>query len=114
MRVIFRFDRSRNQKAVQPICIRCLVCVLPRFGGDEFLLLYSASEGEPSAFREAFTALLQANLEKSQLPFALPMRFGYAVCGRQDMTMGELVAEADRMLYEQKKVAHPDRGRQGG
>jgi diguanylate cyclase (GGDEF)-like protein len=87
---------------------------LSRFGGDEFLLLYSVSEGEPSAFQEAFTALLQANLEKSQMPFALSMSFGYAVCGRQGMTIGELVAEADRMLYEQKKIAHLDRGRQGG
>lgn len=57
---------------------------LSRFGGDEFLLLYSVSEGEPSAFRETFTALLQANLEKSQLPFALSMRFGHAVCSRQE------------------------------
>lgn len=87
---------------------------LSRFGGDEFLLLYSVSEGEPSAFQEAFTALLQANLEKSQMPFALSMSFGYAVCGRKGMTIGELVAEADRMLYEQKKIAHLDRGRQGG
>lgn len=79
---------------------------LSRFGGDEFLLLYSVSEGEPSAFQEQFTQLLRANLERAKLPFAISMSFGYVIGDRQDLTRGALIAQADQMLYAKKKIVH--------
>ena len=79
---------------------------LSRFGGDEFLLLYSVSEGEPSAFQEQFAQLLRANLERAKLPFALSMSFGYVIGDRQDLTRGALIAQADQMLYAKKKIVH--------
>lgn len=76
---------------------------LSRYGGDEFLFFYSAEEGDPDRLRERFDLLLAENLNDSLLPFRFTVSIGEAVTADPDIGREALIAEADSMLYANKR-----------
>jgi len=79
--------------------------IIARIDGDEFVVLAIETDGAPA---EVLTARLQENLEarnaKGDLRYKLSLSMGLA---RYDPERGcsidELVAQADRAMYEQKR-----------
>jgi diguanylate cyclase (GGDEF)-like protein len=86
--------------------------VLARLGGDEFAVLASEASGQ---YQEIILDRLRKNLEKSRASesrYELSLSVGVGRFDpRSSVSLGELVAQADRAMYEQKgrrtKAYHP-------
>jgi two-component system, cell cycle response regulator len=77
--------------------------VLARLGGDEFAVLASEASGQ---YQEIILDRLRKNLEKSRASesrYELSLSVGVGRFDpRSSVSLGELVAQADRAMYEQK------------
>jgi diguanylate cyclase (GGDEF)-like protein len=77
--------------------------VLARLGGDEFAVLASEASGQ---YQEIILDRLRKNLEKSRASetrYMLSLSFGVAHFDpRSPVSLGELMAQADQAMYEQK------------
>lgn len=94
----------------QEMCQRYRTLFLSRYGGDEFLFLFSVSEGNPVEFQKQFAELLSANMKNSCLPYDISVSFGYVIAASADTDRERLIAAADEMLYGQKRRAHEEMG----
>lgn len=80
--------------------------VIARLGGDEFLVLAS---GSPSQTKDTILKRLDKALKKTNgfVGYELSVSTGVARFDpRQPVTLGELMAAADRTMYEMKKKHH--------
>jgi len=82
--------------------------IIARIGGDEFLVLAIETDGFPT---EVLTARLQENLEarnaKGDLRYRLSLSMGIARYEpERPCSIDELVARADRAMYEKKQSDH--------
>lgn len=80
--------------------------VIARLGGDEFLVLAS---GSPSQTKDTILKRLDKALKKTNgfVGYELSVSTGVARFDpRQPVTLGELMAAADRTMYEMKKTHH--------
>jgi diguanylate cyclase (GGDEF)-like protein/PAS domain S-box-containing protein len=81
--------------------------IMARIGGDEFVVLAIETD---SAGAEALTTRLQENLEarnaRGDLPYELSLSAGVArYDSEHPCSIDELLARADRLMYEQKRGA---------
>lgn len=80
---------------------------LSRWGGDEFLIIGTQSALEPvSSFVELLHQQVEEDADRFHLPYRLSISVGYSLCISSSMQPKELTAAADRMLYEDKRLAH--------
>lgn len=80
--------------------------VIARLGGDEFLVL---TAGSPNQTRETILKRLDKALKKSNgfVGYELSVSTGVAQFDpREPVTLGELMASADRAMYEMKEKHH--------
>ncbi len=78
--------------------------IIARLGGDEFAVLAAdASSGEIKVITERLRENIRSYNERRQQKYALSLSLG-AVCveANTGLTIEELIAEADRAMYEQK------------
>lgn len=85
-------------------------CFLARTGGDEFIIVLKATDPRSAAnlrqrIHGAFTKLNKT----TKNPYALQVSIGYEQA-EDWMSVSDLVAAADRKLYEEKKLHHQQRG----
>lgn len=80
--------------------------MLFRYGGDEFLLLFPGAPA--SVIEERMEELLQNLAKQGQAErFQRPLSFSYGVMyGKNGSRAQELIREADKRMYEQKKEKH--------
>ncbi|MBQ9041361.1 MAG: GGDEF domain-containing protein [Eggerthellaceae bacterium] len=77
-----------------------------RWGGDEFLVATFLNAAEnPVDLEEGIQRAIDAVCERSGVGYNVSVSMGYALAER-DEAISDLVAEADRMLYEQKAEHH--------
>lgn len=78
-----------------------------RWGGDEFMILV---RGQGKDFPEQFAKQIQAALKKASetegMAFPLHASIGYAHCDSPKMRRADIIAAADRMLYDRKNASH--------
>ncbi len=76
-----------------------------RWGGDEFVAICSRMNNvDPeSVCRTIKESLKEATLE-AQLEYRLACTIGYAVCDSPDTSRSQLISQADKMLYAQKRM----------
>lgn len=80
---------------------------LSRWGGDEFLIIGMQSALEPvRSFVELLHQQVEEDADRFHLPYRLSISVGYSLCMSSSMQPKELTAAADRMLYEDKRLAH--------
>ena len=84
-------------------------CFLARTGGDEFIIVLKATDPRSAAnlrqrIHGAFTKLNKT----TKKPYALQVSIGYEQA-EDWMSVSDLVAAADRKLYEEKKLHHQQR-----
>lgn len=80
--------------------------VIARLGGDEFLVL---TAGSPNQTKDTILRRLDKELKKTNgfVGYELSMSTGVARFDpRQPVTLGELMASADRSMYEMKQKHH--------
>lgn len=77
--------------------------VVARLGGDEFAVYVSHLTDPSPVIVRLETAIAEVNAEL-ELPTFLAMSVGVAVSGAQRRTLDELLAEADRAMYCQKRT----------
>ncbi|MBQ9459923.1 MAG: GGDEF domain-containing protein [Oscillospiraceae bacterium] len=87
-----------------------------RLGGDEFLFAWfpwadPQSEEEPERLVGEISRLLEGKCKKAEKPYQVTFSIGYTRCTDPESTLADCVREADRMLYERKRVFH---GKAGG
>jgi diguanylate cyclase (GGDEF)-like protein len=81
--------------------------ILSRLGGDEFVVLVSETSNQT---QEVVLRRLEKNLRKSS---ATESRYELSVCvgvarfdPKRAITLGELMVQADKAMYEKKRTAH--------
>jgi diguanylate cyclase (GGDEF)-like protein len=78
-----------------------------RYGGDEFAVVLTAADGRAaSVFAERLVARLEAHARTAHLPFPpqhVSVTVGIATCPAEATTVADLVAVADKRLYEGKR-----------
>lgn len=77
--------------------------VVGRLGGDEFAA-YVPHLTDPAPVLARLEAAVAAVNAEQRLPSFLVMSVGVAVSGAERGTLGELLAEADRAMYRQKRT----------
>ena len=84
--------------------------VLSRLGGDEFVILASETSNQTE---EVMLRRLQRNLKKvsaSETRYELSLSVGVARFDpKHSISLGELMVEADKAMYEKKRKAHKSR-----
>jgi diguanylate cyclase (GGDEF)-like protein len=80
--------------------------ILGRLGGDEFAFLLPVSPDETrESIRERFRQELQLRNAEAGRGFRLSFSMGIvAADGAQELTMEELLAQADALMYEEKQA----------
>ena len=93
-----------------------LPCIIGRFGGDEFEVVWMPeSDEDPAQVSTAIDVELLLLLKRREVPYEIGMSMGYAECvGPTDTTADELIHEADLSLYERKRERHAEGEGQGG
>ena len=88
---------------ISECCGERLTCA--RFGGDEFIVIGSGlTEAETARFEQAFQEKLNAVNAVSGKPYRVDASIGtFLTEVTPDMKLFELIAEADQVMYEQKK-----------
>ena len=77
-----------------------------RWGGDEFLVAaFLSSADEPAELEESIQRSIDVACERSGVDYDVSVSMGYALADRGE-SISDLVAEADRALYEQKAEHH--------
>lgn len=80
---------------------------LARWGGDGFLILSPRETAEPiNDFCRFLKQEVADNARNRELPYDLSISVGYALCTSSNVSPTELTKKADRMLYEEKRIAH--------
>jgi len=71
------------------------------------LIIGTQSALEPvSSFVELLHQQVEEDAGRRNLPYRLSISVGYSLCMSSSMQPKELTAAADRMLYEDKRLAH--------
>ncbi|MBP0967129.1 MAG: GGDEF domain-containing protein [Oscillospiraceae bacterium] len=88
---------------ISECCGERLICA--RFGGDEFIVIGSGlTEAETAQFERQFHERLEAVNLVSGKPYRVDASIGtYLTEVTPEMKLFELIAEADQVMYEQKK-----------
>ena len=80
--------------------------IIARMGGDEFCVLVSESEGEPSMLRARILDAFDTFNETSERPYRLSASIGLIRIWPSDTgTLDEFVARADKLMYQQKRAS---------
>ena len=95
-------------EALREVCAqyadRCMLC---RFGGDEFVL---GGMFDSDVRADVFCALLKdavaRKCKQNQLPYAISVSIGWERYRKEYRTLRNLLAAADRKMYEQKRARH--------
>ncbi len=76
-----------------------------RWGGDEFVAICTKINGvEPESICQTIKeSLKQATLD-ARLEYKLTCTIGYAVCDSPETSRSQLISQADKMLYAQKRM----------
>lgn len=75
-----------------------------RYGGDEFICIIDEQYlDKPEYFIERCNDVLAIRCKTNKLPSIIHCSFGYAKCTNSSTKATTLIAEADRMLYTNKK-----------
>jgi two-component system cell cycle response regulator len=87
--------------------------IVGRVGGDEFAVI--VTDASDSEIRTIEARLVQ-NLEKTGADHALQYELGLSIgvahiCGRQQTSLEDLMAQADEAMYKQKQLRRESRGR---
>ncbi|QTQ15722.1 GGDEF domain-containing protein [Treponema parvum] len=83
-----------------------------RWGGDEFIVvvyrsnLYEAKDLTPEDFIKDIYENWEAAVKAEKIPYKFSASIGYTKCALSDVTMTQLIIEADKMLYKNKQLAH--------
>ena len=78
-----------------------------RWGGDEFVVICAhGMESEPEAMVVAIRNALASVVGDAHVAYQLNCTVGYALCESADESRAELIAAADRMLYQRKSSRH--------
>lgn len=75
--------------------------IIGRFGGDEFILA-DALNHEPEQVKIDLRKSLEEHARKEEFSFSLTISIGYAKCTTPDRSITDVIAQADRLLYEDK------------
>lgn len=76
-----------------------------RWGGDEFVAICTISAGEnPDQIAELIKSSLANAASNAQVAYDLTCSIGYASCESPDDSCAHLIAQADKMLYENKRA----------
>ena len=80
--------------------------IIARLGGDEFVVLVQdSSEAGMKIIKERLQVLIDGFNRKNSRPYTLSISFGIAQFNpKSKMTIAELVAEADRLMYIEKQA----------
>ncbi len=74
-----------------------------RYGGDEFICIIDEQYlKKPETFMERCNDVLAIRCKTNKLPSIIRCSFGYAKCTNSNTKATTLIAEADKMLYENK------------
>lgn len=78
---------------------------IARFGGDEFIMIWTPDfeQADPSSLVEALHLSLRKKCEEQHLPYALTTSIGYAKCVNPVGNLQQMIEQADKMLYENKR-----------
>ena len=80
--------------------------ILARIGGDEFCILVP-QPGEPALLRQRILAAFRRFNETANRPYSLSASIGLVQAWPSDFsTVDELLAQADKLMYEEKKTKH--------
>jgi diguanylate cyclase (GGDEF)-like protein/PAS domain S-box-containing protein len=87
--------------------------LVARLGGDEFAVLLSELQGDddPAAVADKLLHAVSAPYHIGDLDLEIGVSIGYCVVNAGDVTLAQLVAQADAYLYEAKRAG---RGRAHG
>lgn len=84
-----------------------------RYGGDEFCIVTTGEKYDP----EEVAAEIQRRLKEmpeqevgGRQPYSMTASIGYAVCDQPESQMDAVLAQADKVLYENKKAWHCGNG----
>ena len=81
--------------------------ILARIGGDEFCILVPQPEGEPAVLRQRIFLAFRRFNETANRPYSLSASIGLVKAWPSDFsTLDELLAHADKLMYEEKKTKH--------
>lgn len=84
----------------------CHTAFLARFGGDEFIFGIAKEEADPQVVIQKLAQQLSETLDTADLPFRFTVSAGYALADQENIRTEELIAEADKRLYIQKRERH--------
>ena len=78
--------------------------IVGRIGGDEFCVLVTESDGDPTALKSRLLRAFEAFNDTSDRPYRLSISMGLLCVPAADTaTLDELLARADALMYEDKK-----------
>ena len=108
-----RYGHMEGDRALQTIASSLMDVAakypvfLSRWGGDEFLILCPRKAAEPvETFRKFLQQEVADGARGKNLPYNLSISVGYALCTSSRVLPSDLTREADKMLYEEKRIAH--------
>lgn len=79
--------------------------ILARIGGDEFLVLLTESEGDPTMLRARLSEAFERFNATSGRPYSLSVSIGLVKASAVDTaTVDQLLARADESMYAEKKA----------
>jgi diguanylate cyclase (GGDEF)-like protein len=89
--------------------------IVVRYGGDEFLIILLETNGEVDSIKQRIAEKVSLlNKKNGKLDFPVTLSVGSASWGPQDhKSVDDILNEADRMMYEDKK-RHNGRNQRGG
>ncbi len=85
---------------------RCMLC---RFGGDEFVLggMFGCDE-EADCFCTQLSEAVARKCAQKELPYTIALSIGYARYSKDQKTLKNLLAIADKKMYAQKRIHHAE------
>lgn len=84
--------------------------VIGRFGGDEFILVDSQNH-DPEQIKKELRDCLETLSRKEQFPFDLTISIGHADCHNSDISIANVIEQADHNLYLDKRTYREARKR---
>lgn len=86
-------------------------CIMSRFGGDEFVIGVVFTPEEAHLLQEKIQNLIAKKNEELNAPYKISISIGFTYYKKEFKNYTTFLAQADKLMYEMKEIAHKtDRG----